>query len=144
MSSPDASTGPGAQERLRQEARALHRLLFGAEAPPELTAHYTQAHDFVKLSGCGEHLTTVRKVIDLGLDAEAVELALRNRQPRHPLRQKIQILTYLAETDSRYYHLFINDKSSFCTALLVLAGQLFRTAGKLIKGKLLVWRYSLA
>lgn len=143
MSTQDPCPGPGEKGLLLREAQFLHRLLFGTEAPPELTEHYAQAHQFIRLSGSDQHFMTVRTVIDLGLDAEAVELALRSRPGRHPLRQKMHILTYLAEADCRYYHLFINDTPSFAKALLILAAQVVRTAGKLVKGKLLVWRYAL-
>lgn len=144
MSQQGFAIAPEEMERLRREALALHRALFAAEASPALIGHYVQAHQFVRLAGSGAQLATVRQVIDHGLDAEAVELALRHRQPRHPLRQKLQILTYLVESDCRYYRLFVNDRPSFGRALLLLAAHLLRSAGKMVKGRILVWRHALA
>ena len=130
-------------DRLRSEARYLHRLLFKSEIVNEMTDSYVLAHEFIKPSGSNEQLRTVQLVIDNGLDAEAVELALRKSHPRHPLRQKMQILTYLAEADQLHYSFFINTDNSFVKAILSLTGQIFRTIGKLLLGKLLVWRYNL-
>ena len=142
---PRASAPPtDAEGRLRQEARLLYRQLFSTEPTAEVVAQYCQAHASIKLTEQRELMQTVRTVVDLGLDAEAVELALRGRHPRHPLRQKMLILTYLAEAETRNYPLFVNTRASLLLALMRLAGHLLRSVGKLVKGRLLIWRHTLA
>lgn len=130
-------------ERLAREASYLHRSLFKSEISRDLTEKYIKAHAFVKPSGTDSQFQTIRMVIDFNLDAEAVELALRKKGAQHPLLQKMKILTHLAECDSRYYSLFINEEPSFLIAVSLMAYHALRTVYKLLKGKITALRYGL-
>ncbi len=131
------------REYLSREAYYFHRSLFKSEISKELADKYIKAHDFVKPSGTDSQFQTIRMVIDLNLDAEAVELALRKKNSQHPLLQKIKILTYLAECNSQYYDLFINEEPSLFKAVAVLTYHVLRTAYKLLKGNIVKLRYGL-
>ena len=128
---------------LSDEVSYLYHSLFKSSIPDALKTKYIRAHEFIIPSGTVEQVKAIKKIIKFNLDVEAVELAFRKKDLQHPLLQKIKILIYLMECDSKYYHLFINERASFLEAIFALLYHSFYTSYKLIKGKILKWRYNL-
>ena len=82
----------------------------------------------------------MKKVLQLGLDIEALEIALELMNKKHILVRKIKILIYLCESFHPYYDRFINERVQRRKAFILLTFHVFRSVYKLIKGlALLLW-----
>lgn len=137
-----STSSPDSLELLRQEARYLHSFLFAVPITPQIESQYAAAHSHV-FSGVSVVLgVDVQRMIALRLDAEALELALRRRNPKNTLTQKFHILVYLAEVRRDYYHEFFLEEAQPLLALAQLSFHTVRTAWKLVKGKYLLGRHS--
>lgn len=143
MNQPHPVPDPQNNDSLAREASCLHRSIFHDAIPQSMTRRYIAAHHHINPPGTKKQFQTIRKVVDLDLDAEAVEYALRQQGKNHPLLDKMKIITYLAECEERYSTAFINQGSSFWRTLLIMAAQIIRSVFKRIKGTILVWRHSL-
>lgn len=124
---------------LPKEARHLHRAFFAGDPPAEVVDRYVAANAVC----CPGSSKLMNKIVALELDAEAIELALRLRKGPTVLTKKIRILFYLLEVRSEYYGFFVGDQESRPGAALRLAGSIFETAGKYLKGAYLVRRHGL-
>ena len=82
----------------------------------------------------------VENIVKRGLDAEAIELAMRLTHRSSALTRKIQILFYLVEVRSAYYGDFVNQRPGLWRAVVPLLASL-QTAWKGAKGRYLVWSY---
>ena len=140
METPSAASSAG----LETEAAYLHRAIFRAEISPRLARKYAQAHEYVQPKGPAEEFATIEKMVALGLDAEAVEMALRRKGRTHALAQKMKILVYLAEAETEHYGRFINERPSFTAAGIGLFYHGLRTVYKALKGRAIRSRYDLA
>src|SRR5439155_26599851 len=121
---------------LRAEANHLHRALFGGDAPEEVREQYASALQAAPLAAVpGRDLT---RLIDRGIDREALELALRRRTRANALTQRFQVLCYLAEARPEYYSRFVNESPRFLVGWLALALHTVRSVYKLIKGRCLI------
>ena len=85
----------------------------------------------------------MERVVSRGLDAEAVELALRLRRGPTVLTRKIQILFYLLEVRSAYHSFFFGGAESRPRAFLGLANAVFKTGMKYVKGAYLLRKHGL-
>jgi len=121
---------------LRAEAAALHRALFGREAPEDIARRYVDAHAHALTRVTPEERDWMAR--SLGSDLEALEIALRGRSPGHVLSRKMRLLAYLCEASPDYYELFVNEEPRRWGALLSLAGHAIRTRLKALKGRLLL------
>lgn len=122
-----------------EEARYLHAAIFSRPLDAELAERYRRA---VEHCGLSEDPVT-EKVVRLGLDAEAIEYALRLRRHGAGLTRRIQILFYLAETRRDYYGEFVNETPVFGRAVWRLVRAAAGSGWKLAKGCWLVWRHGL-
>lgn len=128
---------------LADEARYLHRHFFGGPPPPEVVERYAQACGRV-LGEEGEHSgPLLRKVVGLGLDPEAVEIALRLRGNR-TLTRKIQTLFYLVEVRAEYLPFFFNQRPGLARGLWAVLAATAAGTRTLVRGLLLVRRHGLA
>jgi hypothetical protein len=136
-------SGEADESALKDEARALHRAIFGAEIPDELARRYVEAHAFCIKDASAADRDWMRRAVAARADLEALEIALRVRSPRHVLVRKARILVYLAESLPQYYDRFVNDRPRRAAGWCVLAGAALRTGYKLAKGRLLLLRPTL-
>jgi hypothetical protein len=124
---------------LAKEAQYLHLAFFRCDPPPEVTARYIAANELC----CPEPDEVTGRMVALGLDVEAVELALRVRRGPTILTKKIRILFYLLEVRSAYYSYFVGDDESLPRAGLGLFSSVVQTALKYLKGAYLIRRHGL-
>lgn len=128
--SPDAAAA-----RWGAEAQFLHQQLLGRAAPQGLLQAYVRAH---QLHGRHVEPSCLPQVMQRRLDVEAVELALRRRQPA--LARKVHWVLTLAELRSKL-HDGANVRPWRAAWALVRAA--LGAGWKLLKGKWLVWRHGL-
>jgi hypothetical protein len=127
---------------LENEARHFHAQFFHRSLPAQVLDRYVDANHLCFPSVSSKERQMVDLIVTRGLDAEAVELALRLRKGSRILTRKIQILFYLVEVRSEYYAYFINQVPGLPRAAMSLCAATLRTAWKAVKGLYLVWRYS--
>lgn len=83
------------------------------------------------------------RVVELRLDAEAIEFALRRRGRGAELTRKLQICSYLAEARAAYLDRFVNFKPSRARAWLALGGATAGALWKFLKGEYAIRRHGL-
>jgi hypothetical protein len=128
---------------LADEARYLHDCFFSQPLDQAVVERYVAAHDLCIPRLDEAQARTIDRIVSAGLDAEAIELVFRRRQPDNFLTKKIQILFYLVEVRSSYYEYFVNQEAGFRVALRRLVQSALGAAGKYLKGTYLIWRHSL-
>lgn len=125
---------------LRSEGELLHQAIFGNRIPEPVLQKYIEAHDYYLTSMDASELTWMAKVVQLGLDAEALEIALRLSDQCHPLVRKVKILVHIAEAFDTYRRQFVNEHPRRVRAIVILTFHGLRTGWKFLKGKFLIWR----
>lgn len=134
---------PDADAALAEEARYLHRRLFGFAIEDVLVERYAAANRCCLPRLNEQDARLMGTVVTRRLDPEAVELVLRLRAPRRVLTQKLQILFYLVEVRSRYLPYFVGEGDGRLAALASMLAAVLRSGWKLVKGHYLVRRHSL-
>jgi hypothetical protein len=129
------------ESRMAPEAQHLHRCIFGRPLDPILERRYEAANRHV--FGCDLDSALVACIVERGLDAEAIEFALRRRKAGRELTTKLQILCYLAEARSEYQAEFINDGTSWFRAIAMCVAATTNAFWKLVKGEYLIRRHDL-
>lgn len=130
---------PSRDAELLEEAERIHRALFRRPMPPLVGERYVAAHAF-HCTGT-EDSARIQRVLREGLDLEAVEYALRRRDPS--ITRKVQILLYVVETLPRYQDDLLNDRDRRLEGWTRLAAATFRSLWKLIKGRTVARRHGL-
>ena len=120
-----------ADEELGREADHIHRALFGRAAQGDLQRQYVSAMKDAPLAGALP--PALDKLMEAGVDLEALELALRRRQPRNALTQRFQVLCYLAEVQPANYGHFVTERRRFLVGSLTLGLHVVRSIYKLVK-----------
>lgn len=126
-----------APDAVRGEAEYLTRSVFGCALDDRTLERYREACRLLLASP--EDELSVRKIVALRLDVEALELALRGSG----LTKRIQILAYLLEFRADCFETFINTRTRRVEAFARLGVSTARAPVKLIKGKYLAWRHGL-
>jgi hypothetical protein len=121
-------------DRLAREANAVHRALFGSDAPEDLRRQYAQVLATASVAAWPERLDLLH-VVDRGGDLEAIELALRRIEPRNALTQRFQVVCYLAEARPEQFGTFVNERRRMIAGWASLAAHVVRSALKLLKGR---------
>jgi hypothetical protein len=85
----------------------------------------------------------ITRIVERGLDAEAIEFALRRRGRGSELTRKLQIASYLAESRAPYLDQFVNLEPSRLRAWTTLTAATLGTLWKLCKGEYLIRRHEL-
>ena len=124
---------------LLDEAEHIHRVLFRRPMPPLVGQRYLAAHAFHCRGP--EASSKIAQVLRERLDLEAVELALRRRDPA--ITRKAQIVLYAIETLPEYQDEMVNARDRRLAAWLILGAQTFRSAWKLLKGRVASRRHGL-
>ncbi len=119
---------------LEQEAAALHRVLFGHPISPELAQQYAGACRRLLAQDSATQQVSVPALIAKSVDLEAVELALRLRNPDNTLTKRFHILMFLAESRSSHFQHYVSKRGGFWRALLSLSFASFRSLYKFLKG----------
>jgi hypothetical protein len=138
-------TGPGRGapveavelEQLRAQADSLHRALFGREAPDEVRLQYATVLRRAALADTPR--CDLAGLIERGVDLEAMEAALRRRNPGNALTQRFRVLCYLTEARPEYFERFVNETPAPVIGTLTLVVLTVRSLYKLAKGHLLLW-----
>ena len=128
---------------LPEEARYFHECFFSQPLDEPLIDRYVAANRLCIPQLDDRSAAILDRIVSSRLDIEAIELVFRRRCPHNFLTKKIQILFYLLEVRSAYYHRFINDEPNFSKALRSLIACALRAGVKFLKGKYLVWKYDL-
>jgi hypothetical protein len=124
-----------ADEQLGREADHIHRALFGRAAPADLQRQYVSAmRDAPVVSA----FPPLDRLMEADVDLEALELALRRRQPRNALTQRFQVVCYLAEVQPANYGRFVTERRRFLEGALTLGMHVVRSMFKLVKGRWLL------
>ena len=124
---------------LRAEAEAIHRAIFGREAPAEVARHYAAAHAHAMTKVTDAEREWMARAA--GSDLEALEVALRKRRPDHVLCRKFRLLATVAEASPESYGDFVNETPRRAGAFAVLAWHWARSLLKSLKGRILLGRY---
>jgi hypothetical protein len=128
------ATGPA--EQLRAEADLLHAVLFGGAAPEEIHRQYAEALRAASTA-------PIEKLLSAGVDLEALELALRKKNPFNPLTQRFRVLCYLAEARPGYFHRFVADRRGFFSGFFAVAFFALRSVYKALKGNYLARKHAI-
>lgn len=128
---------------LVREVRALHRFVFNSDVSQDVSEKYVLAHDYYLTGATNKDLLWMKRALQLGLDLEALEIALRIIKKNHILVQKIKILVYISESFTAYYGAFVNEHPQRRNAFFILSFHLIRSVYKFLKGTflLLILRY---
>jgi hypothetical protein len=128
-------------DAVTEEGRYLFESLF-KEAPTQfILDQYHRASTLLPVDE-DEVSVNLATIVNRGLDPEAIEFALRRR--KNSLTRKLRTLTYLAEVDDRHLHRFLGHETNRLRAWCALLTHLPRSGYKLVKGKVLLARYSVA
>lgn len=128
--------------RLQAEGVYLHRAVFGFEPAAEIVERYAAAN-IQCLGKLAHEQYRVDRIIERKLDVEAVECAMRHRDPGNLLTCKLQVLLYLVEVRRGYYRLFFNEKSTPIAGKVRICLAVIRSAYKIVKGHVLIRRHKL-
>ena len=128
-------------QELSREAEFFHKRLFDRPIPDDVRKGYISANGIL-LKGT-THLSQVKieLIVELSMDVEAVEFALRRSSPQNLLTKKLLILCYLAEPRKDYFTTFVNEKNQPVRAFFELSLYTLRSLYKLLKGRCLIWIY---
>jgi hypothetical protein len=125
---------------LKAEGELLHYSIFRSRIPEPVLEKYIEAHNYYLTSPDESELDWMAKAVGLGLDLEALEIALRLSNTCHPLVRKARILVHITEAFDAYRPRFINEAPRRWGAIAILAFHAFQTMTKYLKGKFLLWR----
>jgi hypothetical protein len=124
--------------QLRREASALHRVAFNRDVPDEVTQRYAEAHHVAFSRVDVTDSEWMQRALEEGTDLEALEVALRSRQPDHVLCHKFKLLIYIAEAFPQYYVDFVNEEQRRFQGFYSLALHGLRAVYKYLKGRWLL------
>lgn len=127
---------------LEKECQYFHRFLFRRDPSAEIKAQYQRANLQFMKEEC-ENNPLIEKIITHHLDLEAIEIALRRRNPNNILKKKLHILLFLVEVRASYFHHFYNIQDWHLRAFLTLSLSTLRSLYKILKGSYLIWRFQL-
>lgn len=119
---------------LEREAAVLHQVLFRQPISPELAQQYASACSSLLTQASTTQQNSIVALAEKSVDLEAVELALRRRNPNNSLTQRFHVLMYLAEGRSSHFQYYVNKQDSFCRAFFSLSSACIRSFYKLLKG----------
>jgi hypothetical protein len=139
MHPPHENGAPAGDANLRAEADYLHRILFGAGAPDDVKRQYAAVLAAHPIARGGD----IAALIGAGADLEALEYALRKKNPANPLTERFRVLCYLVEARPEYFDCFVAEKRRFVPGVLALAYHTVRSILKAIQGGFLARRHGL-
>ena len=128
-------------DELMNEACVLHRAVFKSEIPMDVARRYVSAHEYYVVNATEKDLLWMRRTVQLGLDVEALDIALRKIDKNHILIRKVKMLIYICEAYHKYYDFFISERAEREKAFLILFFHGIRSLYKFLKGTFLLLQY---
>src|SRR5215813_13028932 len=119
--------------QLRREASALHCAAFGHDILKEVAQRYAEAHSVALSRVDITESSWMQRVLEGGIDLEALDVVLRSRQPDHVLCHKFKLLIYIAEAFPEYYADCVNEEQRRAGGFGSLALHGLRTLRKYLK-----------
>jgi SAM-dependent methyltransferase len=130
---------------LAEEARHFHACLFHRKPDTLTVERYESAHH--NLFPCDSPSPEITRIVELRLDAESIEFALRRHSPQRELScqltRKLQVISYLAESRAPYLNQFVNLETSRPRAWATLIAATLAAVWKRCKGEYLIRRHGL-
>ena len=126
---------------LSREAEVFHQVIFGRPAPQDIREAFVSANKLLLTNVSNMTPVRIDVILQRSLDVEAIEFALRRRDPQNLLTKKLLILCYLTEPRSAYFSAFVNEEHQPVKAFIKLSFATFRSVYKLLKGHLLIRIY---
>ena len=124
------ATSGAPAENLAREAEAIHRILFGCAASEELKRRYAAALASAP-DGAPRHCEWR---FDTEAELEAIEFALRRKNPFNPLTQRFRVVSYLAEVEPAFFDRFVTERRQFWAGVGALVRAVLRTIYLGVKG----------
>ncbi|HTM08805.1 MAG TPA: hypothetical protein VL754_10480 [Verrucomicrobiae bacterium] len=124
---------------IAREADLIHRILFGADAPEALKRRYADA---LKSAPDGADALD-GALFERNGDLEAIEFALRRKNPSNALTRRFRIMCYLAEVEAEYFAHFVAERNQFSAGVGALLRAGMRAVYLGMKGAYLARRYGL-
>ncbi|HKY41674.1 MAG TPA: hypothetical protein VJM50_01160 [Pyrinomonadaceae bacterium] len=126
---------------LVREAEVFHQAIFGRPVPTDICEAFVSANKTLLKDTGKATPVKIDLIVERALDVEAIEFALRRRNPQNLLTKKLLILCYLAESRSAYFNTFVNEEHQPVKAFIKLSFATLRSAYKLLKGNFLIRIY---
>ena len=120
--------------RDQTEAQKLYAVLFSGDIPPVLQTRFHAASERLNAAAAPQELSAYHAAIETTNDLEALELAARLTRRLPLLTRKLRAMAYLAETLPDHQRHYVNDRSSFVRAALIIAWEGLRSVFKAVKG----------
>ena len=133
--------GDFSRHDLSRQADFLHEKIFGRPILEDIRAEFVSANIKLLKDAPGLASVNIDLILQRSMDVEAIEFALRRRNPQNLLTKKLLILCYLAESRSAYYTDFVNEQPRPIGAFISLSLQTCRSMYKLLKGLWLIRMY---
>jgi hypothetical protein len=137
MRKNEPTGAPAISESLGAEADRFHSILFGGSAPEEIKRQYAAALQALPIAP----MESLETLLESGADFEAMELALRKKNPFNPLTQRFRVLCYLVEPRPDYFHRFVGERRAFLAAAGAMFFAALRSIYLGIKGRYLVRKH---
>ena len=128
-------------EDLFKEAEVFHQAIFGRPISQDIRAAFVSANQILLNDALNVTPVRIDLILRRSLDVEAIELALRRRNPQNLLTRKFLILCYLTEARSVYFGDFVNEQYRPVRAFISLSFATCRSLYKLLKGHCLIRIY---
>ena len=126
---------------LSREAEVFHQAIFGRPIPADILKAFVSANQILLQDPSNVIPVKIDTIIERSLDVEAIEFALRRRNPQNLLTKKLLILCYLAESRSAYFTTFVNQEHQPVKGFIKLSIATLRSVYKLLKGHFLIRIY---
>jgi hypothetical protein len=126
---------------LRRQADFIHEKIFRRPISEDIRAAFVSANEKLLKDARGLAAVNIDLILQRSMDVEAIEFALRRRNPQNILTKKVLILCYLTESRSAYYADFVNEQHRPIGAFISLSLETCRSVYKLLKGLWLIRMY---
>lgn len=141
---PDSLAKTEHNLNLAKEANYLFNSLFNLPPSPTITKRYIEAEATLWPDKSSSTLFNsscdMSYILYKRIDPEALEMAIRKK--KNILRNKLLLLSYLAEIEPDFSNLYLNHKENTALAFMHLAYGLLRTIVKTVKGHIILLRHS--
>ena len=131
------------RDELFREAEVFHQAIFGRPAPEDIREAFVAANNILLKEAGKAPSVRIDLILKRSLDVEAIEFALRRRNPQNLLTKKLLILCYLTESRSAYFATFVNEQYRPVRSFIKLSFATFRSVYKLVKGQCLIRMYGI-
>lgn len=123
---------------LEMECLYFSETVFGIHPPQAVVDLYERAHQSIFSNVHDGRHDFIRRAVERRFDVEALEMALRFRDPNNLLSKKLAVLVYVLETHPDTAVLFVNREAARFKAYARLGAELVRSACKWAKGRILL------